>query len=112
MNSDSSGKANGPLFWMTRLLQRRLIAALLPFSFVWSFVACVSICERETLANHSAAHSTSTSEIRSASESDGCPLSYFPRAVTPERVKSDFALTPLPSFAAATLSIHSSHPEL
>src|ERR1044071_9796329 len=97
---------------MKRLPQKRLIAGVLPFSFIWAFVACVSICEREALANHSPAHSTNVSEIRSAPECDGCPLSNFPRAVAPERVKFIFALTPLASFSAAALSIHSSHPDL
>ena len=96
---------------MTLLLQQRLIAALLPFSFVWAFVACVSICERETLANHSPAafaSSNNLTEIGGTAECDGCQLSYSPRATT--RVKSVLHLDSVAGVAAATLSIHSVGP--
>src|SRR6185503_7641526 len=100
---------------MTRLLQKRLIAALLPFSFLWAFVACVSICERETLASHpptELSSSNDVNEIRHAPECDGCPLSYFPKAATPERVNPVFALISSASFAAATALIPTSDTEI
>src|ERR1041385_8987339 len=88
---------------MTRAL-RQLITALLPFSFLWAFVACVSICEREALANHPSSNLPSAKdEIKRAPECDVCPLSHFPRAATPERMKSCFALISLPCFASATI---------
>lgn len=96
---------------MTRLLQQRLIAALLPFSFVWAFVACVSMCERETLANHSPAafaSSNNIAEISGTTECDGCQLSYSPRATT--RIESVLYLDSAVSVAAPTLSIHSADP--
>src|SRR6185295_11779921 len=96
---------------MTRLLQKRLIAALLPFSFLWAFVACVSICERETLASHpptELSSSNDVNEIRHAPECDGCPLSYFPRAATPERVKHIFTVISLASFVSAAALIPTS----
>ena len=91
---------------MTRLTQKRLIAALLPFSFLWVFMACVSICERETLATHSPTD-LSSSAITGLHDCDGCPLSYFPRATAPERVKSLLALNALSSLALIIPSAYS-----
>jgi hypothetical protein len=100
---------NAPLLLMLRPLKKRLIATLLPLSFLWAFVTCVSICERETLAIHpptTASCATEINAIRDLPECDGCPLSYFPKATTPERVKSIHAVQSLSSFAPATLSIY------
>src|SRR6185369_7318787 len=71
------------------LKTKRLIAALLPFSFLWVFMACVSICERETLASAPKDLPTSDgiTKIRHERERDGCPLSYFPKAAVPQREK-------------------------
>jgi hypothetical protein len=93
--------------------EKRLIAALLPFCFLWVFIACVSICERETLAIHPPTDLSCSSEInaiRDVRECGGCPLSYFPKAATPERVKSIHAVGSLSGFAPAMLSIYSSVP--
>lgn len=100
---------------MTHLLQKRLVAALLPFSFLWAFVACVSICEQETLANHSPAElisSNNVNEIRGATECEGCPLSDFSRAATPQRVESILSLDSVAHFAPATFAIHCSDPDV
>ena len=89
--------------------QKRFIAALLPFSFLWVFMACVSICERETLAIHPATDVSSATEVNAISdvhECDGCPLSDFPKATTRKRVKSVHAVESLSSFAPAMLSVH------
>ena len=106
---------NAPLLLMTTTPQKRFIAALLPFSFLWVFIACVSICERETLAVHSPAHlscAAGLNAIKDASECDGCPLSYFPKATTPERAKFIFGLETLSSFASIVPSIDSSQSSL
>src|SRR6185295_17830726 len=91
---------------MTRLTQKRLIAALLPFSFLWVFMACVSICERETLSTHSRTD-LSSSAITGLHDCDGCPLSFFPRATTPERTKSLLDLNTLSSLAFIIPSAYS-----
>ena len=104
---------NAPLLLMARLPTKRLIALLLPLSFLWLFMACVSICERETVAMHpptALSCSTDISEIRHVPDCGGCPLSYFPAALTPERAKSILALGTLSSFAPIIPSISSSHP--
>jgi hypothetical protein len=96
---------------MARLTPKRLIAALLPLSFLWVFMACVSICERETLAMHpptALSCSTDISEISHEPDCGICPLSYFPTAITPERVKSILAFDTLSSLAPIIPSIYSS----
>lgn len=90
----------------------QLIAALLPLSFLWVFMACVSICERETLASDSPTDFTSANvinDVRHERECDGCPLSYFPKAATTQRVKSSFASDSMSSSASAILSTNSFH---
>src|SRR5690349_644128 len=94
---------------------RTFIAALLPFSFLWVLMACVSICERETLAIHAAtdlAGVTETIAIRDVHECDGCPLSYFPKATTPEREKSGHAVTCVSGLAAAMPSLSACDPNI
>jgi len=96
---------------MTLPLLKRFIAVLLPLSFVWVFVACVEICERETLASHPPTDFTTSNrinEIRHERECDGCPLSYFPKATTPEQVRS--SSDSISSLALAIPSIDSYHP--
>ena len=83
--------------------QKRLIAALLPFSFLWVVMACVSICERETLAVHSPTNLSTSVEINvltDTTDCDGCPLSFFPKATTPEQPKSIVALEMSSGFAS------------
>jgi hypothetical protein len=89
--------------------QKKLIAALLPFSFLWVFIACISICERETLANHAYVSCfAETNILRDVPDCDGCPLSDFPKATTPERSKSILVLDSIASFTPSTPSILSS----
>jgi len=90
--------------------QKIFIAALLPFSFLWVLMACVSICERETLAIHppkDLSNATELVAIKDGHECDGCPLSYFPKATTPEREKSIHAGECSSSFAPFIVSIYS-----
>jgi len=93
---------------------KKLIAALLPFSFLWVFVACVSICERETLAIHPSTDLSSSIEsntLRNIRDCDGCPL-FLPKATTPERTKSIHALASLPGFISVFTSVYSTQPDL
>ena len=106
---------NAPRLLMPGTPQKTFIAALLPLSFLWVFMACVSICERETLAFHSPAYLSCPADInaiRDVSERDGCPLSYFPKATTPERPTFIFGLETLSSFAPLVPPIDSSQPDL
>jgi len=99
---------------MLRPPQKKLIAALLPFSFVWVFMACVSICERETLVIHPPTALSSATEINALSNArdcDGCPLS-LPKATTPERTKSIHAAASLSSFTFVIPSTHSAQPNI
>ena len=105
---------NAPLLLMLGPSQKRLIAALLPFSFLWVFMACVSMCERETLAIHASTNlacSTEMNVLRHVRDCDGCPLS-LPKATTPERTKSPRALASLSSFTPVSLSIYSAQPNV
>jgi len=70
---------------MTCFLLKRLMAALLPMSFMWLFVACVSICARESTEGHSKNQFSAPMEIKDASDCKGCPLTSFPKATIPER---------------------------
>jgi len=91
---------------MARLTQKRLIATLLSFSFLWVFMACVTICERETSLPHSRTE-LSSSALTGAQTCDGCPLSYFPKATTPERVKSILDVNTLSGLALIIPSANS-----
>src|SRR5678816_1552012 len=89
---------------MTRLAHNSFIAALLPFSFLWTVLACVSICERDCSAiqrQTTVSYSTVINEVRDLPDCVGCPLSFFPKATAPERVKYVHSLTPITSLAAA-----------
>lgn len=70
---------------MTRFPLKRLFATVLPISFVWLFVACVSICTRESKEKH--IHNTAilSTEVKDASDCEDCPLSSFQKATIPER---------------------------
>ncbi len=86
---------------MARFPVKRLIAALLPISFLWLFAACVSICVRESAEKHECASVIFSTEMKDASCCEGCPVSSLPQAAIPQRstLVSDFqappAVTPL-----------------
>jgi hypothetical protein len=75
---------------MMRFRLKRLMAMLLPISFLWLFVACVTICGREgTQETHEPSIISSACEITEITETpdcQDCPLTSFPRATAPERV--------------------------
>src|SRR4051794_36310555 len=83
---------------MSRLAQNSFIAALLPLSFLWTVVACVSICERESSPTHRQTdYSIGLTEIRDLPDCDGCPFVSFQKATAPEREKYIQSSEPLPS---------------
>ena len=69
---------------------KKPIAALLPMSFVWLFVACVSICVRESTEQHGHNSVWSPAEATDASDCRGCPMTAFPKATIPERAIQGF----------------------
>ena len=71
--------------FMTCFPVKKLMATVLPISFIWLFVACVSICARESMEGHSNNQVSSPIEIKDASDCKGCPLTSFPKARIPER---------------------------
>jgi len=69
---------------------KRFLAACLPLSLLWVFVACISLCERET--SHRAtprviSASIDVGMINEVPDCDGCPLDFFPKATSPEQAK-------------------------
>lgn len=80
--------------FFTRVLLKKLIACLLPMSFVWLLVACVSICARESAALRASNPICSSTEIEDSSDCRGCPLTAVPKAVMPERAISGFDVQP------------------
>jgi len=88
----------------TRFPLKRLIAALLPMSFIWLFVACVSICARESTEH--ANGRTSLVEMEQSSDCKGCPVTAFPKARTPERTIDSIDLQPPVALPALVLSVN------
>ena len=76
--------------FFTRVLLKRLIACLLPMSFVWLLVACVSICARDGAALQASNSSCSSTEIEDSNYCKGCPLTAVPKAIMPERAINGF----------------------
>ena len=80
---------------MTYLTPKRVIAGLLPVFFLWAFIACVSICERQSLANHDQmidSVSVGMIDVWNVSDCRDCPLSDFPKAARSERTNIIAAL--------------------
>jgi hypothetical protein len=84
---------------MSRFPLKKCIAALLPVSFLWLFVACVSSCARESAKNQNDTIVSSSVEQKDASDCEGCLLATFPKATTTER--ATFKLN-----SQASLSVH------
>jgi hypothetical protein len=78
---------------------RRLLAVLLPIAFFWTFVACISLCTRESLEAHNHSTSVRITTTEDVPHCGGCPLNFFPKATTPEQQKFTISLEPLGSFA-------------
>jgi hypothetical protein len=77
-------------------------------------MACVSICERETLAIHHPTDRSCSTEINTLTDvhdCDGCPLS-LPKAASPERTKSFHALASSAGFIFVLPSVYLAQPDL
>ncbi len=72
---------------MTLLAYKRLIAVLLPLSFLWITVACVSICEQESVETPAQIVVACSVELDGIRDCSGCPFSFFPKATAQERAK-------------------------
>jgi len=72
-----------------RFLLKKLLAALLSVTLIWVFVACVSICTRESREGHLKSLAVSPNELADASDCKGCPVTAFPKARVPERLAQD-----------------------
>lgn len=80
---------------MTRFPLKRLIAALLPVSFLWLFVACVSHCSSGCADEQDCHADLSSFEITGAPDSDACPITRALKATIPERKPLDLQTTPV-----------------
>lgn len=78
----------------TRVLLKKLIACLLPMSFVWLLVACVSICARDGAALQASNAIFSSTDVEDSSDCKGCPLTAVPKAIMPERAINSFDAQP------------------
>jgi hypothetical protein len=67
----------------------RTTAAILPLVFLWLFVACVSICSRESEEDHAHRAAVVSTEMQDAPDCAGCPVA-FPSATIPDRARFDF----------------------
>ena len=76
--------------FFARVWLKKLIACLLPMSFVWLLVACVSICARDGAAIQPSNSICSSTEIEDSSDCKGCPLTAVPKAIMPERAINAF----------------------
>ena len=75
---------------MTRLPFTKFTALLLPLVFLWLFIACVSICSRESEADHAHSAELVSTEMKHAADCAGCPVAAFPSATIPDRARFDF----------------------
>lgn len=65
---------------------KRIVAALLPFCFLWAFAACVSLCTEqfeETGNDHASVLCLGTED---APASDSCPIVEAPKATLRNRL--------------------------
>jgi hypothetical protein len=97
---------------MSRFPLKGLVAAFLPISFLWLFVACVSTCTRESAEKQNRPIVSSSIETEDAPDCEGCLLTTFPQTTAPERVT--FKLNLQASFAILTVtpSVNSSTDEI
>jgi hypothetical protein len=100
------------LAMLTSFPLKRSIATLLPVSVLWMFVACVSMCARESGEKQVGNPGSLSTEVKDASDCDGCPLTRFPKATIPERTISGFDRPPLVVIPSLSLSIDSAVDEV
>jgi hypothetical protein len=93
---------------MSRFPLKRLIAAVLPVTFLWLFAACISTCARESAEHHNQPMVSSSIEISDTSDGEGCLITSFPKATAaPERATFIPDLQPPSAVAAITSSTDS-----
>ena len=105
-----------PAMSKTRFSHKRILATFLPLSLLWTFVACVSLCERESSQTPSQPATTLLVEINTIKDMpdcDGCPLNSFPKAISPEQVKPVINLEAAPSSSPSAIpSVFYSSPDI
>lgn len=90
---------------MTHFPLKKIVAAILPFCFLWLFAACVLSCGDEGAEIHQ--HYSALSETADAADSDSCPIVNAPAATVSERAAFGFQISPVvlhPTFPVAVLS--------
>ena len=99
---------------MTGFPFRRLLATFLPLAFLWIFVACISLCCRESLEAHDLQVISTSVEttIEDVPHCGGCPLNSFPKATTPEQLKFDISPTTVASVASQIPSVFYADPHV
>jgi len=88
--ANQSEQLSSQRMFFTRALLKKLIACLLPMSFVWVLVACVSICARDCAALQASNPIFSSTDVEDSSDCKGCPLTAVPKAIMPERAINGF----------------------
>jgi hypothetical protein len=66
--------------FMPRFPFKRIVAGLLPFCFLWAFVACVSLCAEQAEETGNDRPSVLCSGTQDAPASDSCPVVEAPKA--------------------------------
>jgi hypothetical protein len=83
---------------MPRFTFKRTVAALLPFCFLWAFVACLSLCMEHAEEAGDESRSALCLGREDAPASDSCPIVQAPKATLRNR------LSLLPADAVALAS--------
>lgn len=71
---------------MPRFPFKRTVAALLPFCFLWAFVACVSLCTEQSEETGNDRPSVLCLGTEDAPASDSCPVVEAPKAALRDRL--------------------------
>jgi hypothetical protein len=86
----------------------RLLASLLPISFFWLFVACVTACDHESAwwrDQPASSPSIGKTQIKNVPECEGCSVESFPQAAPVERSSFKVSLQAPPDATTVALSI-------
>jgi hypothetical protein len=69
---------------ITNFPLKKLIALLLPITFLWLVVGCASICTRD-LEEQSADNGSPSIELKYISDCEACPVAFAEKAMVPQR---------------------------
>jgi hypothetical protein len=72
--------------FMARFPFKRAVAALLPFCFLWAFMACVSLCTEQSKETGNDRSSVLCLSTENAPASDSCPIVEAPKATLRNRL--------------------------